>query len=85
MNSHLRNSLHALAVASGAVLLGLALGEPPRPGALAGELGYEALEAAETLAQTEAQPTPPSREHAPRRTQAMPFFSFARRVSAGAR
>ena len=84
MNARLRNSLSALAIAACLVTLGYAVGEPPRPGSLAADLGQDAVVALAATPEpsTEGRTTPSADGR--RGGLAMPFFSFGRRASAGA-
>lgn len=81
MNTRLRNSLSALVLAASVTSLGYALGEPPRPGSLAADLGNDAVSA---ITRTDANAPASAARVGARSPHAMPFFSFGKRASAGA-
>lgn len=85
MNTRLRNSLSALALAASVTSLGYVLGEPLRPGSLVAGIGTEAVSAITVRA--EAPGTAADRAASPRARSphAMPFFSFGPRAAVGAR
>lgn len=81
MNACLRNRLSALALVTGALSLGLALGGPARPGLLANDPGHRA-DAAIAPPDT-ASPTADDAPRYDRRHLALPFFSFGPRAGRG--
>ena len=86
MNARLRNSLSALAVAAGALSLGLALGEPPRAGQLASGLGTHAVAAIAPTATADERPASGTSRDARRSSRAhlrLPFYPFGQRAGAG--
>ena len=87
MNTRLRNSLSALAIAASVMSLGYALGEPPRPGSLVAHVGNDAV-AAITQAGPAKDASPGATAARPsaglRSPHAMPYFSFGKRASVGA-
>ena len=87
MNAPLRNRLTALTVSTVLLALGFAFGEPPRPGAVAMDLGSDAVVALQAGANESAR-TENNRDanaRASRLHLAMPFFSFGKRANAGIR
>jgi len=84
MNSKLRNTLSALVVAASFLSLSYAFGEPPRPTAVAAQLGHGAA-----VAFVDVRAAAEHRTHVngPGRAQlSMPYFSFGQqRASVGAR
>jgi hypothetical protein len=86
MNTRLRNSLSALALAASVTSLGYVLGEPLRPGSLVAGIGTEAVSAITTDA--DASNAAAGRETTlragARSPHAMPFFSFGKRAAVGA-
>ena len=87
MNAPFRNRLTALAVSTGLLALAFAFGEPPRPGAVALDLGGDAV-AALQADQPDASRSDQERKTDARASRvhlAMPFFSFGKRANAGIR
>ncbi len=87
MNIRLRNSLSALVIAASLVSLGYAIGEPPRPSDLIFDASGNAVAALTefdtgSVSEHSASASTQRLSHAQR---ALPFFSFGKRVSAGAR
>jgi hypothetical protein len=87
MNTRLRNSLSALALAASVTSLGYVLGEPLRPGSLVAGIGNEAVSAI-TMdaadASADAVRSESSLRASARSPHALPFFSFGKRAAVGA-
>lgn len=87
MNIRLRNSLSALVIAASLVSLGYAVGEPPRPTDLIFNASGDAVAALtefETVSVSE-HTTAASAQRMSHAQRSLPFFSFGKRASAGAR
>lgn len=89
MNAPLRNRLTALAVSTGLLALGFAFGEPPRPGAVALDLGGDAIVVLQPDAGADDASCPDDKRNSGDRASrvhlAMPFFSFGKRANVGIR